>query len=75
MTTTGTVWSGANLAIREARVTPSEISRIPSGSSYTRIGGIPLLDDPNRRIYWLSFQGSAPLARLGGSRNTPGSTS
>lgn len=72
---TGTVAPGANLAIRVARVTPSEISRTPSGSWYTKIGGIPSLDDPNCRICWCSFQGSAPLGRLGGSRRSLGSTS
>src|SRR5438105_1174569 len=69
ITTIGTVWPGASFAIRVARVTPSEISRIPSGSSSTRIGGIPLFDGPNCRICWCSFHGSAALARLGGSRN------
>jgi transcriptional regulator with XRE-family HTH domain len=50
ITTTGTASPGASFAIRVARVTPSKISRRPSGSSYTRIGGIPSFDDPNRRI-------------------------
>lgn len=61
--------------MRVARVTPSESSSTPSGSSYAKSGGIPSLDDPNRRICWCSFQGSAPLDRLGGRRNSLGSAS
>jgi hypothetical protein len=44
---TGTVSPGASFAIRLARVTPSVISRRPSGSSYAKIAGIPAFDDPN----------------------------
>ncbi len=50
------------------------ISIRPSGSSYTRIGGIPVIDLPYWRICWWSFQGSAPAERLGGSRSSPGRT-
>ena len=75
MTMTGTVSPGPSFAMRVARVTPSEISSTPSGSSYTKSGGIPSLDDPKRRVCWCNFQASAPLDRLGGRRNSLGSTS
>ena len=71
----GTRSPGINFAIRVARVTPSVISRRPSESSCTRIGGIPFRLDPNCRIWRCSFQGSAPFARLGGRRSSQGSTS
>lgn len=50
MTNTGTVSPGTSFAIRVARVTPSEISKFPSGSSYTKIGGIPSFEVPYFRI-------------------------
>src|SRR5262249_21185866 len=34
---------------------------------------MPTLEAPNCRLRWCSFHGSAPLARLGGSRRTFGS--
>ncbi len=73
-TITGTVSPGASFAIRVARVTPSVTSNTPSGSSRTNRGGISSFDEPNRRICCWSFQRSAPPTRLGGSRNSPGST-
>jgi len=66
---------GDSFAMRVARVTPFMSINSPSVPRTTHGAAMPTIDAPKKRICRCSFTGSAPLRRLGGTRNVRGSTS